>query len=857
MSSTLGTIEIQMLADLARLRKDMTDAKGVVGSAMDGIKRTVGAAMAGFTVAAFAGWIKGAINAADEVSKLAKSAGIATKDVAGLRLAFDLGGVGAETMGATMGRLSKQISDGATVFETLGIKTKNADGTLRSTKDVLYDTADAFQEMGASTLTTAKAVEIFGKKGAEMVPMLLDGSEGLREMAEMAEDLGLVIDEQTGAAAEQFNDTLDLLGSVSKGVANQLMAQMLPTLNDLAGSMLDTVRNGDLVSKTADGIGVAFKLLYSGVAVVIGGFTALGTYLGGLAAAAVQVSQGEFKQAWRTLNEGWKDAGSIVKTTAKTIEDAWTSSGRATVTQAVAVNNALNKNIRTTKDHESATKAATKAEKERADGVKEQIKAEAEQEKWRRQWFEEEAARDLKRAETFDEQQRAEIERHKSAQQMIADIKNETRMMSLSNDEREISIALLELEKMGIVAGTAAYEDYAEQLRAAIVDRNAVKASIDQTRTIADEWKTMTTQIGQGLTDSLFRAFESGKGFFKTLWDGIRNLFKTTVLQLLIKPVQSAITGAVGGLFGMPAAADTGGGMLGSLGSLAGLGSTLSTVAPYLAAAGALYAVFKNVNKSTPHMGSVVGMDADGLRTMMGDASGITNNLSAETDAALKLITAASVGTLNSLSSAFGLGDSFSGVAKFASDNNDASIGQYILGRNGEIAGTVGTATTLTGGGQYEFYSPDAAAAYEKFTTDVAAVTLQTLKDLDLPAWAKEQIDALTAGSTLADINRVAGEIAEAQAARDAENSVTGDSETLAAFEPIGRDEMLEALTLLRERVDAVTTAIDTLRNSAETGLAVVASNTHSTSKTLDGWSNGDSINVIVEGTVATQEVTP
>ena len=84
----------------------------------------------------------------------------------------------------------------------------------------------------------------------------------------------------------------------------------------------------------------------------------------------------------------------------------------------------------------------------------------------------------------------------------------------------------------------------------------------------ANEWKKTTDSIGQGLTDSLFRAFESGKGFFTTLWDGIKHLFKTTVLKLALQPVQGAISGVIGsvlGGFGGPAAAAGGGGGLGSL----------------------------------------------------------------------------------------------------------------------------------------------------------------------------------------------------------------------------------------------------------------------------------------------------
>ena len=42
------------------------------------------------------------------------------------------------------------------------------------------------------------------------------------------------------------------------------------------------------------------------------------------------------------------------------------------------------------------------------------------------------------------------------------------------------------------------------------------------------EWSKFYTDIYNGLTDSLYRGFESGKGFFQSFWDSIKNLFKTT-----------------------------------------------------------------------------------------------------------------------------------------------------------------------------------------------------------------------------------------------------------------------------------------------------------------------------------------
>jgi hypothetical protein len=76
--------------------------------------------------------------------------------------------------------------------------------------------------------------------------------------------------------------------------------------------------------------------------------------------------------------------------------------------------------------------------------------------------------------------------------------------------------------------------------------RGTRNIAVEQAKAAGAEWKKTADDIERGLTDSLFRAFESGKGFFATLWDGIKNLFKTTILKLIISPVSGALTGALG-----------------------------------------------------------------------------------------------------------------------------------------------------------------------------------------------------------------------------------------------------------------------------------------------------------------------
>jgi hypothetical protein len=343
----VSDIEIRLAANIAQLRQDMDQARQAVGGAMNGIRDSVntatkalGALAVGMAAGAFAGWIKGAIDATDAVSDISQRTGIAIKDIAGLQMWFQKGGTEAGAFEGAMIKLSKKIADGGKEFDRLGIKTRDANGNLRTNVDVLRDSADAFAAMQDGTAKTALAVELFGKSGAELIPLLNEGSEGLREMNEMAEKLGLTFDEKTVNAAGDFNDTLDLMGAASQGVARQVAAQLLPTLNSLTGSMLQFITTGDKVRGAADVIGTGFKLIYTAGMLITQVFNVAGKTIGMLGAQLVALFQLEFKQAMN-IGHAWQaDMKDVFTSTAKTIGDVWTGAGGEVVQALVTSTNA-------------------------------------------------------------------------------------------------------------------------------------------------------------------------------------------------------------------------------------------------------------------------------------------------------------------------------------------------------------------------------------------------------------------------------------------------------------------------------------------------------------------------------------
>ncbi len=346
--------------DQAALRNDLAQAKaqfeGFGGTVKGALGAVAGTLAATFSVAAFASWIKGAIDAADETNKLAQKVGLTVREVGGLQLAFRQAGLDSGQFEAAMGKLAKSASEGNTAFAAIGVNVRAADGTLKSTRQLLGETADQFAGMQDSAAKTALAMELFGKAGAALIPVLNLGAEGLRQFDAMAEQLGLTFDETTAKAAEQFNDTLDLIGQAGQGVARRLMAELVPTLNSVAGGMFDAVSKGDTLKRVAEALGVAFKGLYTAVAVSVTQFTAVSKAIAGVFAVVGAAARGEFSLIKTIIADTVEDVKGVYAAGAQNIRDVWSGANADTVAGLAAVTGAAKRAAPTLADVAKAAK---------------------------------------------------------------------------------------------------------------------------------------------------------------------------------------------------------------------------------------------------------------------------------------------------------------------------------------------------------------------------------------------------------------------------------------------------------------------------------------------------------------------
>ena len=229
----LPEIKVKIDADTAGLTKGLAAATEKLSKFGKVAGAAIGVAVVGAAVG-LAALTKAAIDNADKLSKASQKMGMTVEALSRLQYAAKLSGVELSGLQTGMNALARNMAAGSEAFTQLGVAITNSDGTLRSSVSVIGDIADRFAGMEDGATKTALALEIFGRSGADLIPLLNGGSAGLAAMAQEADNVGATISGTTGKAAEKFNDTLAKIEATMGGVVNKVMVAVLPALQDLA-----------------------------------------------------------------------------------------------------------------------------------------------------------------------------------------------------------------------------------------------------------------------------------------------------------------------------------------------------------------------------------------------------------------------------------------------------------------------------------------------------------------------------------------------------------------------------------------------------------------------------------------------
>ena len=387
---SLGTLTIDIAANLARLESDLGKANRLSEKFAEDQKKRyarigklIGTAIAGFATGAFANWIKESIDAADAAAETAQTIGISIEAYQGLSFAASTAGVEQEGLTGALTKFNKTISQAAAggkkqaaAFADLGLSVRDSNGDMKTADKLMLEVADKFQGYTDGANKTALAQDLFGKSGAKLIPLLNSGKEGITQLTDQAQRLGLVMSSEAAAAADQFNDNLTVLDGVGRGMANNIAKDLLPALNAISGLMIDLADNTDDAAESSTTFGTILKGL-TATAIYLGAeIQAEAVDLASMAAVAVQVAHGEFSAAVATLKQADADVDAISAKAAsridKLFDGTYEQKGKAAAQTAHDYTKALERQTAETTHHATAAEKATAAIDKQVKALQEQ-----------------------------------------------------------------------------------------------------------------------------------------------------------------------------------------------------------------------------------------------------------------------------------------------------------------------------------------------------------------------------------------------------------------------------------------------------------------------------------------------------
>jgi hypothetical protein len=224
-------------------------------------------------------FVTGAINQADAFGKLSRQTGIAADTLQSYVNAGKLAGVEQGTIDKGLRRLAQSMREAdqgvttyADAYKALGVTVRDSDGNLKESEVVLSQLADRFRDMPNGATKSALAMEIFGRSGAQLIPMLNEGGDAL-------ERWNYETSEGFAANAEYFNDQLTMLGFGFDGFRKQLADELLPALNSIVEAFQDLFDSKNDWQGLFEAISISVRTLAFGLMSTAIALEEIGNYL--------------------------------------------------------------------------------------------------------------------------------------------------------------------------------------------------------------------------------------------------------------------------------------------------------------------------------------------------------------------------------------------------------------------------------------------------------------------------------------------------------------------------------------------------------------------------------------------------
>ncbi|PTR17506.1 hypothetical protein C8R31_101670 [Nitrosospira sp. Nsp2] len=597
----IGTMTIEMVAKLSSLERDMNRAKGIVAGAMGDIQKSanlvsgaLGLIGVGLSAGAFAAYAHRVVDTLATIDDAAQKTGSSVENLSRIEKTARAFGANFGDIDSALVKLARGI---ATVddesnrtnqaLRALGLSSRDAAGNLRDPSEVLIEIAKRLQNYQDGANKSAIVTDLFGKSGANLLPVLND-------LAENVDKFGSV-SAASAAEAARFQDQMGLLKGKADEALTSFSLGLLPALNRITGAMQGSAGGMNVFTAAGRSVGSMLEFLLVKGSAVWMLFGNMGDAIGTRARQLIAIVKGDFHEVGQLQKNLDNEIGKRIAehqhyvSTILGGNQQVEKSTQSVKPQLNYLSGAIDKSGAVS-GYERATKAATDyinklREETEAVGLNAvQMKLLGAAREAAKAPLESQRAAIMESAQAWAMATQAQEESAAAAKAIEAEEKkrldgyaamisaDEKALQSLQEKNNLLEYGASAVAAMGQADLQAALDrawaadnidinviamlerrlELSKQLAAEAKRGEALTAVKEAAKAASDAWQHTARDINRSLTDALLRGFESGKTFAQNLRDTMVHMFQTTILRpvidLAMAPVSRGMAGVMGAL---------------------------------------------------------------------------------------------------------------------------------------------------------------------------------------------------------------------------------------------------------------------------------------------------------------------
>lgn len=271
---SIDPVILQLKADVDSYIANVSRAQKLTDQKLDAIERRgfamgqnlkKGFSLAGAAAGAFVASIavqkvievtKAGLEYASSLGEQAQQLGITTDALQEYRFAATQVGLSSEEMDQALSQLTRRIGEAASggkaqaeAFRKLGVSLEDASGNALEAGEAIPKIADGLQKIASPAERAAILMDLFGRSGQKLEPLLAGGSAAVNGLRDAAHKLGAVLSPDLINRADETADKLAAVKTVLSAQIASVVAQnsgaILGLANALASLVTQLARAGE------------------------------------------------------------------------------------------------------------------------------------------------------------------------------------------------------------------------------------------------------------------------------------------------------------------------------------------------------------------------------------------------------------------------------------------------------------------------------------------------------------------------------------------------------------------------------------------------------------------------------------